>query len=76
MNKIVEPKLSNTQHEFRSNRSVQTNLLNESAYAHKSIARGHQMDMFLVISRMRLTIFGYAEWSRKSHRTGNGCVIS
>lgn len=33
---IVEPKLTNAQHGFRANRSVQTNLLNESTYVHKA----------------------------------------
>ncbi|RYE24260.1 MAG: hypothetical protein EOP45_06005, partial [Sphingobacteriaceae bacterium] len=47
LNAIVEPKLSNAQHGFRANRSVQTNLLSESSYVHKAFARGFQVDMFL-----------------------------
>lgn len=46
LNLIVEPKLSNAQHGFRANRSVTTNLMNVSTYAHKAFISGEQVDIF------------------------------
>lgn len=43
---IIEPKLSNAQHGFRSKRSITTNLMNLSIAVHESFSNGHQTDVF------------------------------
>ena len=43
---IVEPKLSNSQHGFRPNRSIATNLMNLSILAHNTFEKSRQLDVF------------------------------
>jgi len=46
LSEIVDPQLSNTQHGFRARRSVTTNLLNLSIFAHNAFKERTQLDVF------------------------------
>lgn len=46
LNIIIEPQLTNSQHGFRSRRSVTTNLMNLSIHSHEALHRGNQVDVF------------------------------
>lgn len=43
---MVNEKLSNCQHGFRPQRSINTNLINLSMAAHTAMEKGHQLDVF------------------------------